>query len=106
MPDSSIPRAPQTQPPAHDSLPGPAESDVAAPHAAESDVAAPDAAEPDVAAPDADEPGGDEPAGFENRAARRAKGRGTQQQVHGTAKHFGGRGSVQGPRQWGNRRTG
>ena len=96
MPDSSIPRAPQTQPPAHDSLPGAAESDVAEPHAAESDAAEPDAAQP----------GGDEPAGFENRAARRAKGRGTQQQVHGTAKHFGGRGSVQGPRQWGNRRTG
>jgi hypothetical protein len=50
----------------------------------------------------------DEPAGFENRAARRAKGKdpAQQQQSHGKTKSFGARGSVQGPRQWGNRRSG
>jgi len=55
------------------------------------------------------EPDGDEPDGFENRAARRAKGKGPsaqQRASHDTTRQFGGRGSVQGPRQWGNRRTG
>ena len=49
----------------------------------------------------------DEPAVFQNRAARRAKGKGAaQQQPQGKGKHFGGRGSVPGQRQWGNRRSG
>ncbi|MBF9127769.1 hypothetical protein I0C86_01965 [Plantactinospora sp. S1510] len=58
--------------------------------------------DPEVAEPDGEDPS------FENRAARRAKGKGpaAQQRAHGTTKQSGGRGSVQGPRQWGNRRTG
>ncbi|MGW0433554.1 hypothetical protein ACWDV4_13580 [Micromonospora sp. NPDC003197] len=45
---------------------------------------------------------------FQNRAARRARGKGgAQAQTTGKGKHLGGgRGSVQGPRQWGNRRSG
>lgn len=55
----------------------------------------------------ADDSSADQPATFQNRAARRAKATGSQQQQpQGTAKHLGGRGSVQGPRQWGNRRSG
>jgi hypothetical protein len=55
----------------------------------------------------ADESPVDEPATFQNRAARRAKGKGgAQQQPQGKGKHFGGRGSVPGQRQWGNRRSG
>ncbi|MGW3615862.1 hypothetical protein [Micromonospora arida] len=41
-----------------------------------------------------------------NRAARRAKGKVASPQPHGKGQHFGGRGSVQSPRQWGNRRSG
>ncbi|MGC4812183.1 hypothetical protein ACLQ29_16805 [Micromonospora sp. DT228] len=48
----------------------------------------------------------DQPAAPANRAARRAKGKGTSPQPHGKGQHFGGRGSVQSPRQWGNRRSG
>ena len=48
----------------------------------------------------------DQPAVPANRAARRAKGKGTSPQPFGKGQHFGGRGSVQSPRQFGNRRTG
>ncbi|MEU7751175.1 hypothetical protein AB0B57_35355 [Micromonospora sp. NPDC049101] len=49
----------------------------------------------------------DQPAEPANRAARRAKGKVASPQPHGKGQHFGGRGgSVQGPRQWGNRRSG
>jgi hypothetical protein len=45
--------------------------------------------------------------GFVNRAARRARGKGTSQPLPpGKTAHFGRRGTVQGPRQWGNRRSG
>jgi hypothetical protein len=45
---------------------------------------------------------------FENRAARRAKGKGgnSQPQPHGEQSHFARRGSVQTPRQYGRRRSG
>ncbi|MFF5181798.1 hypothetical protein ACFY2Q_27545 [Micromonospora sp. NPDC000316] len=48
----------------------------------------------------------DQPAVHENRAARRAKGKATSPQPHGKGQHIAGRGSVQSPRQWGNRRSG
>jgi hypothetical protein len=49
----------------------------------------------------------DEPAEFENRAARRARGKGTtEQKLTGTTKRLDGRTSVQGPRQYGARRSG
>ncbi|MEW2429278.1 hypothetical protein AB0877_14820 [Micromonospora sp. NPDC047644] len=48
----------------------------------------------------------DPPAAPANRAARRAKGKVASPQPIGKGQHFGGRGSVQGPRQWGNRRSG
>lgn len=48
----------------------------------------------------------DQPAVPANRAARRAKGKVASPQPHGKGQHFGGRGSVQSPRQWGNRRSG
>ncbi|MEH1166934.1 hypothetical protein V6V47_16265 [Micromonospora sp. CPCC 205539] len=48
----------------------------------------------------------DEPAAPANRAARRAKGKVASPQPHGKGQHFGGRGSVQSPRQYGNRRSG
>lgn len=60
-------------------------------------------------AADADTPAtaeAEQPAVHANRAARRAKGKGTSPQPHGKGQHFGGRGSVQSPRQWGNRRSG
>ncbi|HEX8630569.1 MAG TPA: hypothetical protein VF755_20610 [Catenuloplanes sp.] len=49
----------------------------------------------------------DEPV-FENRAARRARGKGSAapKPTSGKEQHVAGRGSVQGPRQWGNRRSG
>lgn len=48
----------------------------------------------------------DEPAAFENRAARRSRGkRNGQQQPSGTPQRLDGR-PVSGPRQWGNRRSG
>ncbi|MBU2671044.1 hypothetical protein KOI35_46860 [Actinoplanes bogorensis] len=61
---------------------------------------------PDETAPDENEPEVEE---FANRAARRAKGKGgakpgTFGQGQGQAPH--GRGSVQSPRQYGNRRSG
>ena len=48
----------------------------------------------------------DQPAVPANRAARRAKGKVTSPQPFGKGQHFGGRGSVQSPRQYGNRRSG
>jgi hypothetical protein len=66
----------------------------------------------DALAEDADTPataesGTDEPAVYANRAARRAKGKiASQPQPRGKGQRLGGRGSVQSPRQWGNRRSG
>jgi hypothetical protein len=61
--------------------------------------------EPESAEVDSAEP--DEAPAFANRAARRAKGKGsTPPPASGKGQHLGGRGSVQGPRQWGNRRSG
>ncbi|MEU6205945.1 hypothetical protein ABZ814_20475 [Micromonospora musae] len=48
----------------------------------------------------------DEPAVYANRAARRGKGKVASPQPHGKGQRMGGRGSVQSPRQWGNRRSG
>lgn len=48
----------------------------------------------------------DAPAVPTNRAARRAKGKVASPQPHGKGQHLGGRGSVQSPRQYGNRRSG
>jgi hypothetical protein len=49
----------------------------------------------------------DAPAEYANRAARRARGKGASPPPPaGKGPHLGGRGSVQGPRQWGNRRSG
>lgn len=48
----------------------------------------------------------DEPAVYANRAARRAKGKVASPQPHGKGQRLSGRGSVQSPRQWGNRRSG
>jgi hypothetical protein len=49
----------------------------------------------------------DEPVVYANRAARRAKGKGaSQSQPPGKGQRLDGRGAVQGPRQWGNRRSG
>ncbi|WP_433309178.1 hypothetical protein ACQP0U_19895 [Micromonospora sp. CA-269861] len=48
----------------------------------------------------------DAPAVPLNRAARRAKGKVASPQPHGKGQHLGGRGSVQSPRQYGNRRSG
>lgn len=48
----------------------------------------------------------DQPAVQENRAARRAKGKVTSPQPFGKGQQFGGRGSVQSPRQYGTRRSG
>jgi hypothetical protein len=61
--------------------------------------------EPEVAEPESTE--ADEAPVFTNRAARRAKGKGaTPPPSSAKGAHLGGRGSVQGPRQWGNRRSG
>ncbi|MEV6637788.1 hypothetical protein AB0M54_44375 [Actinoplanes sp. NPDC051470] len=47
------------------------------------------------------------PQPFENRAARRSKGKGTPTHAGGTKGHGVGRsGTVQSPRQYGNRRSG
>jgi hypothetical protein len=50
---------------------------------------------------------GEEPVAFMNRAARRAKGKAAPNpQPQGRGLRAGGRGSVESPRQWGNRRSG
>ena len=59
--------------------------------------------------PTADAEAGNEeqPQPFENRAARRAKGKTTTNHTRGTASRVHGRsGTVQSPRQYGNRRSG
>ncbi len=66
-------------------------------------AAEPDAAETAEVDPDAAE----ETPEFENRAARRAKGKGTNQPPpHAEQSQFARRGSVQTPRQYGRRRSG
>jgi hypothetical protein len=64
-----------------------------------------DATEPTA---EAEEGAEEQPPPFENRAARRAKGKkGSAQHTHDSAGHIHGRsGTVQGPRQYGNRRSG
>jgi hypothetical protein len=53
------------------------------------------------------EAGSEEPQPFENRAARRSKGKATANHTEGAAGHVHGRsGTVQSPRQYGNRRSG
>lgn len=47
-----------------------------------------------------------DPAVYPNRAARRAKGKVASPQPSGKGQRLGGRGSVESPRQWGNRRSG
>ena len=71
----------------------------------ESSAGSGDAADESVPA-DAVE-GDQEPEVFANRAARRAKGKGgAKPEVVGKAQRPVGRGSVQSPRQYGNRRSG
>ncbi|WP_433833644.1 hypothetical protein ACQP2E_19410 [Actinoplanes sp. CA-015351] len=53
------------------------------------------------------EAGTDEPQPFENRAARRSKGKAAASHTDKGAGHVHGRsGTVQSPRQYGNRRSG
>jgi len=68
----------------------------------------PAAVEPAETPEPAEEPGESGEPGFENRAARRARGKGSSgaPQQSGKTAHFGGRGAVQGPRQYGTRRSG
>jgi hypothetical protein len=61
------------------------------------------------AAPDptAEEPEAEQPEAFENRAARRAKGKSAAKpEVFSKGQRPVGRGAVQTPRQYGNRRSG
>jgi len=58
------------------------------------------------AEPDAGEPAADEPEVFANRAARRAKGKTSKPAVFAKGQPPAGRGAVQSPRQYGNRRSG
>ncbi len=77
-------------------------------------AAAPDPAavsDPDETGADAGADAGSEAAEetevFQNRAARRAHSKGRRPPAPDGKGHVGaGRGSVQGPRQWGNRRSG
>jgi hypothetical protein len=56
---------------------------------------------------DAEEGSEDVPQPFENRAARRSKGKSTPNHAGGTGGRVAGRsGTVQSPRQYGNRRSG
>lgn len=56
---------------------------------------------------DADAEAEEQPQPFENRAARRSKGKATPNHAGGTAGRVQGRsGTVQSPRQYGNRRSG
>lgn len=76
------------------------------------DTAKPPSGEPDETLDDQSTPADDAAADvpvFANRAERRAKGKGKQSaqpQSPGKGGYPGGRGSVQGQRRWGNRRTG
>ena len=57
--------------------------------------------------PDADAESEDQPQPFENRAARRSKGKGAVNHTGDTKGRVVGRsGTVQSPRQYGNRRSG
>jgi hypothetical protein len=65
--------------------------------------------DPEPVENDADEAAGDaeEAPAFENRAARRARGKGKgTPPARGTGPQSHARGPFQGPRQWGNRRSG
>jgi hypothetical protein len=56
---------------------------------------------------DAEEGAEDQPQPFQNRAARRSKGKATVNRTGGTTGRVVGRsGTVQSPRQYGNRRSG
>lgn len=87
-------------------MPDPSAADAATPAAAT-------AAAPDETTPEADssaegaETADDEPV-FMNRAARRAHAKGAKppQTTGVSTPQFGRKGTVQGPRQWGNRRSG
>jgi hypothetical protein len=58
-------------------------------------------------AADAEAGAEEQPQPFENRAARRSKGKGTPNHAGGAAGRVQGRsGTVQSPRQYGNRRSG
>jgi hypothetical protein len=68
----------------------------------------PSVSEPDNTTPEAGEADAEEPT-FANRAERRAHGKAkgkAQPPASQKGNYPGGRGSVQGPRQWGNRRSG
>jgi hypothetical protein len=67
--------------------------------------AEPDASEPS-AAEEAAETAAEEPAAFTNRAARRAKGKTSKPAIFAKGQQPVGRGAVQSPRQYGNRRSG
>lgn len=57
--------------------------------------------------PEAEPETEDQPQPFENRAARRSKGKATANPTQATTNRVHGRsGTVQGPRQYGNRRSG
>jgi hypothetical protein len=76
------------------------------------DTATPPSGEPAEASDDRSAPAEDaapDDAVFANRAERRAKGKGKssgQSQPPGKGQFSGGRGPVQGQRQWSNRRSG
>lgn len=74
--------------------------------AAEPEVAeAPEVVEETPAAEEAE--GAEEPPAFENRAARRAKGKGASQPLpHGQQSQFARRGNVGSRRDYGHRRSG
>lgn len=76
--------------------------DAATPPTGEPEEVAQESASTDDAAPDAPV--------FANRAERRARGKGkssVRSEPQGRGPYYqGGRGSVQTPRQWGNRRSG
>jgi hypothetical protein len=75
------------------------------PSVSEPDGTMPDGTTPEDAA-EVGEAGAEEP-GYANRAERRARGKGKGQPPPAQKGHYPGRGgSVQGPRQWGNRRSG
>jgi hypothetical protein len=76
------------------------------------DATTPPTGEPEEVSPEESAPADDaapEAPAFANRAERRARGKGkssVQSQSQGKGHPQVGRGSVQSPRQWGNRRTG
>lgn len=73
--------------------------------AASAEPAAVESTEPEAA--ESAEGKGDDTQTYANRAARRAKGKGSAQPLpHGKGPQFNGRGSVQGPRNFGTRRSG